>query len=66
MQSLEVSGMVRHIYIYVIGRLKVNDVAVQTQKDLVYYVGRVWRKARLCHVMPVISMLDILNTFKKS
>jgi len=46
--------------------LHLNDLAIQTQKDLVYYVGRVWRKARLCHGMPAISMLDILNTFKKS
>jgi hypothetical protein len=46
--------------------LHLRDSAVQTQKDLVYYVGHVWRKARLCHEMPVISMLDILNTFKKS
>ena len=29
MQHLEVSGAVRHIYIYIIGRLKVNPVPLR-------------------------------------
>ena len=39
MQHLEVSGAVRHIYIYVIRRLKVNVAKVQTSTYLIKHAN---------------------------
>jgi hypothetical protein len=40
MQRLEVSGAVRHIYVYVIRRLKVNWLVFVTERNCVYCAVR--------------------------